>query len=72
MPAGPYNDSREAYIENDMKVIMSGPRALGLYDLKADPGEKHDLLDDTARARPLVAKAKAFRKTLTEVIERPR
>ena len=72
MPAGPYNDSREAYIENDMKVIMSGPRALGLYDLKADPGEKRDLLDDTARARPLVAKAKAFRKTLTEVVERPR
>jgi choline-sulfatase len=72
MPAGPYNDSREAYIDGDMKVIMSGPRPLGLYDLKADPGEKRDLLDDTARARPLVAKAKAFRKTLTEVIERPR
>jgi arylsulfatase A-like enzyme len=72
MPAGPYNDSREAYIEDDMKLITSGGRALGLFDLKTDPGEKRDLLDDTARARPLLAKTKAFRKTLTEVVERPR
>jgi arylsulfatase A-like enzyme len=72
MPAGPYNDSREAYIEDDMKLITSGSRALGLFDLKADPGEKHDLLDETSKARPLVAKSKAFRKTLDEVIERPR
>jgi len=72
MPAGPYNDSREAYIEDDMKVITSGPRALGLFDLKADPGEKKDLLDDTAKARPLLARAKAFRKTLEEVIEQPK
>lgn len=72
MPAGPYNDSREAYIEDDMKLITSGSRALGLFDLKADPGEKHDLLDDTSKARPLLAKAKALRKTLDEVVERPR
>jgi choline-sulfatase len=71
MPAGPYNDSREAYIEDDMKLITSGPRALGLFDLKTDPGEKHDLLDDTGKARPLLGKAKAFRKTLDEVFERP-
>ncbi|HEX5100961.1 MAG TPA: sulfatase-like hydrolase/transferase, partial [Polyangiaceae bacterium] len=72
MPAGPYNDSREAYIEDDMKLITSGGRALGLFDLKNDPGEKHDLLDDAARARLFMAKTKAFRKTLTEVIERPK
>jgi len=72
MPAGPYNDSREAYIENDLKLITSGNRALGLFDLKTDPGEKRDLLDDTSKARPLLSKAKAFRKTLDEVIERPR
>ena len=72
MPAGPYNDSREAYIEDDMKLITSGGRALGLFDLKTDPGEKHDLLDDTQKARPLMAKTKAFRKTLNEVVERPR
>jgi choline-sulfatase len=71
MPAGPYNDSREAYIEDDMKLITSGPRALGLFDLKTDPGEKHDLLDDAEKARPLMAKTKAFRKTLDEVFERP-
>jgi len=72
MPAGPYNDSREAYIEGDMKLITSGGRALGLFDLKSDPAEKHDLLDDAAKARVFMAKTKAFRKTLTEVIERPR
>jgi choline-sulfatase len=72
MPAGPYNDSREAYIEDDMKLITSGGRALGLFDLKSDPGEKHDLLDDAAKARLFMAKSKAFRKTLTEVIERPK
>jgi choline-sulfatase len=71
MPAGPYNDSREAYIENDLKLITSGPRALGLFDLKTDPGEKRDLLDDVAKARPMVQKSKAFRKTLDEVYERP-
>lgn len=71
MPAGPYNDSREAYIENDLKLITSGNRALGLFDLKTDPGEKRDLLDDTSKARPLLSKAKAFRKTLDEVVERP-
>jgi arylsulfatase A-like enzyme len=72
MPAGPYNDSREAYIEDDLKLITSGNRALGLFDLSRDPGEKRDLLDDTSKARPLLTKAKAFRKTLDEVIERPR
>jgi choline-sulfatase len=71
MPAGPYNDSREAYIEDDLKLITSGPRALGLFDLKTDPSEKRDLLDDTAKARPMVQKSKAFRKTLDEVFERP-
>jgi arylsulfatase A-like enzyme len=71
MPAGPYNDSREAYIEDDLKLITSGPRALGLFDLKTDPGEKRDLLDDSAKARPMVQKSKAFRKALDEVFERP-
>jgi arylsulfatase A-like enzyme len=71
MPAGPYNDSREAYIEGDMKLITSGNRALGLFDLKTDPGEKHDLLDESNQARPLIAKSRGFRKTLAEVFERP-
>jgi arylsulfatase A-like enzyme len=72
MPAGPYNDSREAYIEGDMKIITSGGRALGLFDLERDPGEKRDLIDDTALARPIFNRAKAFRKTLSEVVERPK
>jgi len=55
-----------------MKLITSGGRALGLFDLKSDPGEKKDLLDDTAKARLFMGKAKAFRKSLVEVIERPK
>jgi choline-sulfatase len=71
MPAGPYNDERQAYIEGDMKLITSGGRPLGLYDLAEDPGEKRDLTDDKARLRPLLEKTKAFRRSLDEVTERP-
>jgi choline-sulfatase len=72
MPAGPYNDERQAYIENDQKLITSGGRPLGLYDLAKDPGEKRDLTDDTARLKPILEKAKAFRRSLDEVVERPK
>jgi choline-sulfatase len=71
MPAGPYNDERQAYIEADMKLITSGGRPLGLYDLAKDPGEKRDLTDDKALLRPLLEKTKAFRRSLDEVVERP-
>jgi arylsulfatase A-like enzyme len=71
MPAGPYNDERQAYIENDMKLVTSGGRPLGLFDLAKDPGEKHDLADDRARAKPLLEKTKAFRRSLAEIVERP-
>jgi arylsulfatase A-like enzyme len=71
MPAGPYNDERQAYIENDMKLVTSGGRPLGLFDLAKDPGEKRDLADDRARAKPLLEKTKAFRRSLAEIVERP-
>jgi choline-sulfatase len=70
MPAGPYNDERQAYLENDLKLITSGGRPLGLYDLAKDPGEKRDLTDDAARLKPILEKAKAFRRSLDEVVER--
>jgi hypothetical protein len=71
MPAGPYNDERQAYIENDMKLVTSGGRPLGLFDLAKDPGEKRDLADDRALAKPLLEKTKAFRRSLAEIVERP-
>jgi arylsulfatase A-like enzyme len=71
MPAGPYNDERQAYIEDDKKLITSGGRPLGLFDLAKDPGEKRDLADDATLARPLLEKTRAFRRALDEVVERP-
>jgi hypothetical protein len=71
MPAGPYNDERQAYIEDDMKLITSRGRPLGLYDLAKDPGEKRDLTDDATRLEPMLEKTKAFRRGLDEVVERP-
>jgi choline-sulfatase len=71
MPAGPYNDERQAYIEDDMKLITSGGRPLGLFDLAKDPGEKRDLADEARLAKPLLEKTRAFRRALDEVVERP-
>jgi arylsulfatase A-like enzyme len=73
MPGGPYNDERQAYIdEAGRKIVTMGGRALGLFDLETDPGEKRDLLDDKALARPLLEKTKAFRRSLDEVFEKPK
>jgi arylsulfatase A-like enzyme len=72
MPAGPYNDERQAYIEDDVKLITSGGRPLGLFDLKKDPGEKRDRTDDAQKLEPMLEKTKAFRRSLDEVVERPR
>ncbi len=72
MQAGPHNAERQAFIENDLKLVMSAGRPLGLYDLGADPGEKQDLLDQQAdRAKTLLERAKAFKATLKEVRVRP-
>jgi hypothetical protein len=58
-------------IEDDKKLVASGGRPLSLYDLAADPGESKDLLDDAAQAEPMIAKFKAFRRTLHEVFVKP-
>jgi arylsulfatase A-like enzyme len=72
MPAGPYNDERQAFIDGNLKIVTTGGRALGLFDLAKDPGEKRDLLDDAALARPMLDKTKAFRRALDEVFEKPK
>lgn len=67
MPAGPNNAERQALIEDDLKLIVSGGRPLGLYNLKEDPGEKKDLLDDAELKEQQLGRYKAFRKKLREV-----
>ncbi len=71
MPAGPNNADRQAFIENDMKLITSDTRPLGLYDLRKDPGEKHDLLDDPELKEKVVSRFKAFRRDLRVVRVKP-
>jgi len=71
MAAGPNNADRQALIEGDKKLVASGGRALSLFDLAADPGEKNDLLDDPAQAEPMIGKFKAFRRRLREVYVKP-
>jgi arylsulfatase A-like enzyme len=71
MAAGPNNSDRQALIDGDNKLVASGGRPLSLYDLGADPGETHDLLDYPALAAPMIAKFKAFRRGLREVYVKP-
>jgi len=71
MAAGPNNTDRQALIDGDKKLVASSGRPLGLYDLAADPGETRDLLDDPAQALPMIAKFKAFRRSLREVYVKP-
>lgn len=72
MPAGPYNDERMAYIDGALKMVTSGGRPLGLFDLEKDPGEKRDLSENKALAAPMLEKTKAFRRALDEVFEKPK
>jgi arylsulfatase A-like enzyme len=71
MAAGPNNADRQALIDDAKKLVASGGRPLSLYDLGADPGETKDLLDDPTVAEPVIAKYKAFRRSLREVYVRP-
>ena len=67
MSAGPYNQERQAFIENDGKLIASSGRPLGLYDLGQDPGEKDDLLGKAPNSDETVERFKAFRRALKTV-----
>jgi arylsulfatase A-like enzyme len=58
-------------ISGGQKLVASGGRPLSLYDLDADPGETRDLLDDPQEAAPMIAKFKAFRRSLQEVYVKP-
>ena len=71
MAAGPNNAERQAFIENDLKLVASGGRALSLFDLAKDPAEKTDLLDDQALSDPVISRFKAFRRELRTVNVKP-
>jgi choline-sulfatase len=46
MPAGPFNDSRQALIHGDLKLIVSNGLQRELYDLGKDPEERANLWED--------------------------
>lgn len=71
MAEGPHNAERRAFIDGDLKLVVSGGRPLSLYDLASDPGEKHDLSKDKPRLQQALEKFRAFRSTLREVKVRP-
>ena len=71
MSAGPNNAERQAFLENDLKLITSNGRPLGLYDLAKDPGEKQDLSDDKALIDQVTERFKAFRRELRTVTVKP-
>src|SRR5690606_35671939 len=72
MPDGPYNGERQALIDNDLKLIVSRLRPMGLYDLATDPGEQHNLIKETSRVQPALSALKQFRSGLSLVHVKPR
>jgi arylsulfatase A-like enzyme len=71
MSAGPYNEDRQALIVDDYKIIVSTGRLIGIYDLKADPGETNDLRKDAALRARLTALMNAQRRSLRLVEVKP-
>lgn len=67
MARGPYNAERQALIEQDLKLTVSEGRVLGLYDLAADPAEKHDISSDKTRLLPMRAALTALKSRLRPV-----
>lgn len=71
MPAGPYNGDRQAYIENDLKLIVSNSRPMGLYNLATDPGETQNLSNQTDQVNAMLERLKAFRSKLRVIKVKP-
>lgn len=69
MPGGPYNEERQALIQDDIKLIVSSGRTIGLYDLARDPAELVDLTRDAellARSRGHLATLQAQLRLIRE------
>jgi choline-sulfatase len=71
MSAGPYNEERQALIDQDLKLITSAGRPLGLYDLARDPEEKADRLRDVQLLEVTLQRMNAFRSQLRTVVVKP-
>lgn len=71
MPAGPYNGDRQAFIEDDLKLITSNSRPRGLYDLAVDPDENNNLMRDTKRTAEALERMKQFRSGLRTIRVNP-
>lgn len=71
MTAGPNNAERQALIWEGKKLIASGGRPLGLYDLDQDPGEKKNLLEDADLKEKMLSRLQAVRRQLKEVVVKP-
>lgn len=71
MPAGPYNGDRQAYIADDLKLVTSNSRPMGLYNLASDPGETKNLSKDAETATKALERMKDFRSKLRVVKVRP-
>jgi arylsulfatase A-like enzyme len=70
MAEGPHNAERRAFIDEEKKLVLSGGRVLGLYDLARDPAEKQDLSTDKLARESALSRFRAFRQTLHEVVVR--
>jgi choline-sulfatase len=71
MSAGPYNEERQALIQDDIKLISSAGRTLGLYDLARDPGEEIDRAADAELLALARERFSTFRSELRLVPVKP-
>jgi len=71
MSAGPYNEERQALIDQDLKLVTSGGRPLGLYDLARDPGEKADRQRDAQLLEVSMQRMLEFKSQLRTVVVKP-
>jgi hypothetical protein len=67
MSAGPYNEERQALIEDDIKVISGRGRFLNLYDLGQDPEEHQDLIGNASLVARMRERFDRFKSTLRPV-----
>jgi arylsulfatase A-like enzyme len=71
MSAGPYNEERQALIQDDVKLISSAGRTLGLYDLARDPREEIDRIADAELLALARERFSTFRSELRLVPVKP-
>jgi choline-sulfatase len=71
MSQGPFNEERQALIQDDIKLIRSNGRTIGLYDLERDPGENEDRRGDHTLLDGARTRFAAFKRQLRLVRVKP-